>query len=116
MKRKKYKVGDRIFFEYISDGSIGEAIVINIEPRTYKQYDDVQNAYVDINFNMLRTGKHSMIEDYNCISEDDPRVIEYKKSHHDIRIFQKKFEEFLKENNFDINQKAINDYLYSLIS
>lgn len=37
MKRKKYKIGDRIFFEYISDGSIGEAIVINIEPRTYKQ-------------------------------------------------------------------------------
>ena len=33
---KNYKIGDRIFFEYISDGSIGEAIVIDIEPSSYK--------------------------------------------------------------------------------
>ena len=115
-KKKNYKIGDRIFFEYISDGSIGEAIVIDIEPRSYKEYDDKKNTYVDINFNMLRTGKHSMIEDYNCISEDDPRVIEYKKTHNDPRIFKEKFENFLKENNFDISQSSIRDYLYKLIS
>lgn len=111
-----YKIGDRIFFEYINDGSIGEAIVIDIEPRSYKQYDDGQNTYIDINFNMLRTGKHSMIEDYNCLSEDDPRVIEYKKTHEDPREFIKKFEAFLKENKFDIKQGPICDYLYDLLN
>lgn len=111
-----HKIGDRIFFEYISDGSIGEAIVTNIEPRSYKQYDDGQNTYVDINFNMLRTGKHSMIEDYNCLSEDDPRVIEYKNTHKDPREFINKFETFMKENKFDIKQGPIRDYLYNLLN
>ena len=115
-KKKNYKIGDRIFFEYIYDETIGEAIVTDIEQRSYKQYDNKKNAYVDINFNMLRTGKYSMIEDYNCISEDDPRVIEYKKTHNDPRIFKEKFENFLKENNFNISQSSIRDYLYKLIS
>ena len=114
-KMKNYKIGDRIFFEY-SDGSIGESIVIDIEPRSYSEYDDGQNKYVDINFNMLRTGKHWMIEDYNCMSEDDPKVIEYKKTHADPRIFKEKFENFLEENNFDIHQRPIRNYLYELIS
>ena len=113
---QNYKIGDRIFFEYIKDGSIGEAIVINIEPRSYKQYDDGKNTYVDINFNMLRTGKHLMIEDYNCLSEDDPRVIEYKKTHKDPREFINKFEAFMKENKFDIKQRPIQDYLYDLLN
>lgn len=112
------KIGDRVFFEYISDGSIGEAIVMDIEPRSYKNYDDGQNKYVDIDFNMLRTGKHSMIEDYNCLPEDDPRVIEYKKTHEDPRIFAQKFESFLKENNYSMDSLkngVIHDYLYNLI-
>lgn len=114
-----YKVGDRIFFEYAypgANGEIGEAIVQKIEPRSYKQYDDGQNTYVDINFNMLRTGKHSMIEDYNCLPEDDPRVIEYKKTHEDPREFINKFEAFMKENKFDIKQRPIQDYLYDLLN
>lgn len=115
MKQNNYKIGDRIFFEYISDGSIGEAIVTDIEPRSYKQYDYAKNTYIDIHyFNMLRTGPHEMIEDYNCISEDDPRVIEYKKTHTDPRIFIEKFEQFLRDNNFDINQKYIRNYLHNI--
>ena len=115
MKQNNYKIGDRIFFEYASDHSIGEAIVIDIEPRSYKQYDDGKNTYVDFHFNMLRTGKHSMIEDYNCIPENDSRVIEYKKTHTDPRIFKEKFESFLKENKFNISQSPIRNYLYELI-
>lgn len=114
-----YKIGDRIFFEYEypgANGEIGEAIVIDIEPRSYKHYDDGQNTYIDINFNMLRTGKHSMIEDYNCLHEDDPRVIEYKETHEDTRKFISKFETFLKENKFDISQQPIRDYLYDLLN
>lgn len=114
MKQNNYKIGDRIFFEYIGDGSIGEAIVIDIEPRSYKQYDDGKNTYVDIHFNMLRTGSHEMIEDYNCVPEDDPRVIEYKKTHADSRLFIEKFEKFLKDNNFDVTQNYIRNYLHNI--
>lgn len=114
MKQNNYKIGDRIFFEYISDGSIGEAIVMDIEPRSYKQYDDGKNTYVDIHFNMLRTGAHEMIEDYSCVPEDDPRVIEYKKTHTDPRVFIEKFEKFLKDNNFDISQDPIRNYLHNI--
>lgn len=110
---KNYKIGDRIFFEYLSDNSIGEAIVTDIEPRSYQQYDG-KNTYVDVHFNMLRTGPHEMIEDYNCIPEDDPRVIEYKKTHVDPRVFIEKFEKFLRDNNFDINQKYIRNYLHNI--
>ena len=106
-----YKVGDRIFFEYVSDGTIGEAIVKDIEPRSYKN----RNGEI-INYNMLRTSKYSMIEDYNCLPEDDPRVIEYKKTHVDSREFINKFNEFLKENKFDITQPHIRNYLYELIT
>ena len=109
MKTKTFKVGDRVFFENY-DGSIGEAVVKDIMPAAH-----VDNGKIT-KYDMLYTGNMNCIEDYNCLSESDKRVIEYKKSHPDIRIFQKKFEEFLKENNFDINQKTINDYLYSLIS
>lgn len=114
--KRNYKIGDRVFFEYISDSSIGEAIVMDIEPRSYKHYDDGKNTYVDIDFNMLRTGKHSMIEDYNCLPEDDPRVIEYKKTHADPRIFKEKFENFLNDNGFDLSQSPIRNYLYELLT
>ena len=114
MAENKYKVGDRIFFEYEypgADGEIGEAIVKKIEPRSYKSRT---GELVD--FNMLRTGKYTCIEDYNCIPEDDPRVIEYKKVHADPRGFIEKFEKFLKENNFDISQRPIQDYLHELLN
>lgn len=107
-----YKIGDRIFFEYVSDGTIGEAIVINLEPRSYT---NAKTGEV-INFNMLRTGKYTMIEDYNCLPENDSRVIEYKETHEDPRKFINKFKVFLKENKFDISQGPIRDYLYELLT
>ena len=114
MARRNVKVGDRIFFEYY-DNSIGEAIVQSIEPRSYKRYDDGKRTYVDINFNMLHLGSHTIIEDYNCLSERDPRVIEYKKTHTDSRKFVKLFEKFMKDNKFDIHSQAIQDYLYGVM-
>ena len=70
--RRDIKVGDRIYYECY-DNTIGSAIVTKIEPRTYwdngKRYD----------FNMLFTGLHSVIEDYNTLAPSNPKVRTYIK-------------------------------------
>jgi len=111
IEKRDYKVGDRIFFEYWDDKSIGEAVVRDIEHRSYDTDDGGT-----IEFNFLHTGSHTAIEDYNCIPEDDPRVVEYKKTHDDPRNFEEKFMSFMKENNFDIHNGVIQNYLYELIN
>ena len=52
-RRKKYKVGDRVFFEFY-DGTIGSAIVKEIKPDIYTEYN-------------------------NTLSYSDPRVKELQK-------------------------------------
>lgn len=108
MRRKKNKIGDRIFLEDLN-GEVFDCIVQDIEPRTYEDNGKVTH------FNMLHTGKYTMTEDYNCLSERDPRVVEYKKTHADPRGFIEKFEEFMKKNNFNISQASIQDYLSELL-
>ena len=70
--QRNIKVGDRIYYECY-DNTIGSAIVTKIEPRTYwdngKRYD----------FNMLFTGPHSVIEDYNTLAPSNPKVRTYIK-------------------------------------
>ena len=70
--KRNIKVGDRIYYECY-DNTIGSAIVTKIEPRTYwdngKRYD----------FNMLFTGPHSVIEDYNTLAPSNPKVRTYIK-------------------------------------
>lgn len=76
-RRKKYKVGDRIFFEYY-DGSIGSKIVQDIKPKSY-----VDDNGRTINYDMLITWKSgdcsSGTEDYNTLPYSDPRVKALKK-------------------------------------
>lgn len=71
-RRKKYKVGDRIFFEY-HDGTVGTEIVLEIEPKSY-----VDDNGKTINYDMLTVWKSgncsSSIEDYNTLPLSDPRV------------------------------------------
>ena len=70
-RRKKYKVGDRIFFEYL-DGTIGTEIVLEV----------ISDTYIDGNnkpYDMLVTHKSGEqfseeIEDYNTLPYSDPRV------------------------------------------
>lgn len=76
-RRKKYKVGDRIFFEYY-DGTVGTRIVLEIEPRSY-----VENGKT-INYDILITYKNGShfkeaIEDYSTLPYSDPRVKEFQK-------------------------------------
>ena len=70
--KRNIKVGDRIYYECY-DNTIGSAIVTKIEPRTYwdngKRYD----------FNMLFTGPHSVIEDYNTLAPSNKKVRAYIK-------------------------------------
>ena len=70
--QRNIKVGDRIYYECY-DNTIGSAIVAKIEPRTYwdngKRYD----------FNMLFTGPHSVIEDYNTLAPSNKKVRAYIK-------------------------------------
>ena len=67
------KVGDRIYYECY-DGTIGTSIVTKIEPRT---------TYLDngkkFDYNMLFTGPHSAIEDYNTLSPSNRKVKAYIK-------------------------------------
>ena len=70
--QRNIKVRDRIYYECY-DNTIGSAIVTKIEPRTYwdngKRYD----------FNMLFTGLHSVIEDYNTLAPSNKKVRAYIK-------------------------------------
>jgi len=71
-RRKKYKVGDRIFFEYY-DGTVGTKTVIDIKPKSY-----VDDNGRTINYDMLITWKSgncsSGTEGYNTLPYSDPRV------------------------------------------
>ena len=70
--QRNIKVGDRIYYECY-DGTIGTSIVTKIEPRTYldngKRFD----------YNMLFTGPHSVIEDYNTLAPSNKKVRAYIK-------------------------------------
>ena len=70
--QRNIKIGDRIYYEYY-DETIGTSIVTKIEPRTYwdngKRFD----------YNMLFTGPHSAIEDYNTLAPSNPKVKAYIK-------------------------------------
>lgn len=72
--QRNIKIGDRIYYEYFSDKSIGTAVVTKIEPRFY--YDGNGKK---IDFNMLFTGPHTCIEDYNTIAPSNPKVKAYIK-------------------------------------
>ena len=72
MARRKNKVGDRIFFEYC-DGTVGTAIVLEMEPKSY-----VDDNGRTINYDWLVLWKSgncsSGTEDYNTLPLSDPRV------------------------------------------
>lgn len=72
-RRKKYKVGDRIFFECL-DGTIGTEIVLEVIPDTY-----IDDNNKPIHYDTLVTHKSGEqfseeIEDYNTLPYSDPRV------------------------------------------
>lgn len=71
--RRDIKVGDRIYYECY-DNTIGSAIVTKIESRTYSLTNGMRFEY-----NMLFTGPHSVIEDYNTLAPSNRKVRAYIK-------------------------------------
>ncbi len=71
MRSKKYKLGDRVFYECI-DGSIKTSIVQDVEEESY-----IDDKGREIPYQMLifDKGDHWSIctESYNCLSLNDPR-------------------------------------------
>ena len=70
--QRNIKVGDRIYYEYY-DGAIGTSIVTKIEPRA--NWDNGKR----FDYNMLFTGPHSAIEDYNTLAPSNRKVKTYIK-------------------------------------
>lgn len=70
-RNKKYKVGDRIFYECY-DGSIETDFVIDIEDQYYTDERDKKHPFQWLV--LWRDGNCSSgIEDYNCLSPSNPK-------------------------------------------
>ena len=75
MRWKKYKPGDRIFYEY-HDKSIGTDIVLSVEEKEYQS----EQGY-PVKYQWLNIDEYSGIENYNCLPQNDPRVKELVKQY-----------------------------------
>ena len=72
MRNKKYKIGDRIFFECF-DGTIESKRVIDIEDDYYVDDNGKRKDFQCLI--VWKNGKCSSgIEDYNCLSPSNPKV------------------------------------------
>ena len=108
--KKKYKGGDHIFYETDWNGVVCEAVVTKVRHTSYRENGNRVTEY-----DMLFVGDDLFIEDYNVLDEDDDKVVEYKKTHADTRLFAEKFEKFMKDNGFSVEQESIKNYLNNLI-
>lgn len=72
-RTKQKKVGDRIFFEYF-DGTIGTAIIKKIEYAEYKESQGYGEPDKVVKYKKYYTGVNAYVEDYECLSDNDPRV------------------------------------------
>jgi hypothetical protein len=92
-RKRKYKVGDRIFFER-TDGTVDTAIVLKITEESY-----IDDKSKDVPYQWLTTwenksGKVSYgIEDYSCLSSSNPKC----------KVLAAKYEKFDKEKDKTIN-------------
>lgn len=75
-RTKQRKVGDRIFYDKY-DGTIGTAIIKRIEPVVDIHMDKYGNRLKGgkvFKYNEYYTGVSTVIADYSCLSDNDPRV------------------------------------------
>lgn len=82
-RRRKYKVGDRIFFEH-ADGTIDTAIVLKTTEQSYIDDNGKEVRYQWLTTWEDESGKVSCgIEDYFCLSANNPKckvlAVKYKK-------------------------------------
>ena len=78
--RKKYKVGDRIFYECTYDNKIQSDIVLEVEDSVYQTDKGKEIKYQWLT--VWREGNCSEgIENYNCLSPKDPKCAELAKAY-----------------------------------
>lgn len=107
-RKKNRKIGDRVFFDCYN-GTISSTVITNI---TDESYIEDGKTY---NYKMYETGPTSAIEDYNCLPDTDPRVIEYKKKNKDVFNLEKKIRNLLnKYSGQDIDKQIVANMLYEL--
>lgn len=80
MRTKKRKVGDRIFYEN-HKGEIETCLIKEIRQESSRQDMHGKPLKDDgiFKYDVYKTGAYSSIEDYNCLSDNDPRVKEFCK-------------------------------------
>ena len=76
MRWKKYKPGDRIFYDCFYDKSIHTDIVLAVENSYY-----ISDQGYRVNYQELQVDDHMFIENYNCLPMNDPRVKELAKKY-----------------------------------
>ena len=92
ISNNSYKVGDRIFCEVYNFNEnhelvctgIATNIITGIRKSSYED-DTTRENYRDtgtiVHHNMFDLMGNTAIEDYNCLPYDDPRVVEFCKTH-----------------------------------
>lgn len=116
-RTKKRKVGDRIFFEKY-EGTIGTAIIKRIDHIIDTGMDKYGNFLKDgkvFEYNEYYTGVNTTIVDYNCLSDNDPRVKEYRNGKKFITAdFADELRKFLIEHGAHKGDDDVVQILYDL--
>lgn len=113
-RTKQRKVGDRIFFEYF-DGTIGTAIIKKIEDAEYKESQGYRKPDKVVKYKKYYTGVDAPIEDYECLSDNDPRVKAFCKGRKFITAdFADELRKFLVEHGANKGDNDVVQILYDL--
>lgn len=116
-RTKQRKVGDRIFYEKY-DKTIGTAIIKRIEPVVDTHMDKYGNILKDgkvFKYKEYYTGANTVIADYSCLSDNDPRVKEYCKGKKFITAdFADELRKFLVEHGAHKGDDDVVQILYDL--
>lgn len=113
-RTKQRKVGDRIFYE-MYDGTIGTATIKKIEDAEYKESQGYGKPDKVVKYKKYYTGVNEVIEDYECLSDNDPRVKEYCKGKKFITAdFTDELRKFLVEHGAHKGDDDVAQILYDL--
>ena len=114
MRIKKYKVGDRIFYNNYK-GEVESSIILDIEVRdiTTDRYGRARK--IPVKYNLYKTGACTFIEDYNCLPDNSSRVLEYKKGRTFIAAnFRQQLTDWLTAHGARKGDKDVAEILYDL--
>lgn len=114
MRRKKYKVGDRIFYEDYK-GDVASAIVLGIEDREMDTDIYGRPSKKPVKYKLYKTGANTVIEDYNCLPENDLRVVKYKDGRTFITPnFREQLVQWLTAHGAQKGDQDVSEILYDL--